>query len=95
MNPTVNRNPKPYHNPVMNSILLLRSDIKTQYHLELTPSGDTRLTVRQEKGKVTLDSGETLEGDLFIESTYYLDFAATIRLTHTLTKAKCSAISLD
>lgn len=79
----------------MNSIILLRSDIKTQYHLELTPTGDTRLTVRQEKEKVTLDSGETLKGDLFTESTYYLDFAAAIRLTHTLTKAKCSVVSLD
>ena len=79
----------------MNSIILSRSDIKTQYHLELTPTGETRLTVRQEKDKVETDMGETLEGNYFAESTYYLDFASAIRLTHTLTKAKCSVVSLD
>ena len=79
----------------MDSIILLRSDIKTQYHLELTPTGETRLTVRQEKDKVLTDTGETLEGSYFVESTYFLDFASVIRLAHALTKAKCSTISLD
>ena len=79
----------------MDSILLLRSDIKTQYHLELTPSGETRLTVRQERNEVLADAGETLGGSYFVESTYFMDFAATVRLVHTLTKCKCSVISLD
>ena len=79
----------------MDSILLLRSDIKTQYHLKLTPSGETKLTVIQERDKVVTDAGETLEGDYFVESTYFINFAATIRLVHTLTKSKCSVISLD
>ena len=30
-----------------NSIKLSRSDIQTEYHLELTPSGEVMLTVRQ------------------------------------------------
>lgn len=87
--------PKPHRSRTMDSILFLRSDIKTQYHLELTPSGETRLTVRQEKDKVLTDTGETLEGSYFVESTHFLDFASTMRLCHTLTKAKCSVISLD
>ena len=79
----------------MNAIILSRSDIKTQYHLELTPTGETRLTVRQEKDKVETDTGETLEGNYFAESTHFMNFAQTVRLVHTLTKAKCSVVSLD
>lgn len=79
----------------MNSIILLRSDIKTQYHLELTPSSEVRLTVRQEKDKVETDTGETLEGSYFVESTHFMNFAQTVRFVHTLTKAKCSVVSLD
>ena len=79
----------------MDSIILLRSDIKTQYHLELTPTGETRLTVRQERDKVLTDTGETLEGSYFVESTHFMDFATTVRLVHTLTKSKCSVVSLD
>ena len=79
----------------MDSILLVRSDIKTQYHLELTPSSEVRLTVRQERDKVLTDAGETLEGCYFVESTRFLNFATTIRLVHTLTKSGCSVIGPD
>lgn len=88
-------NPTPYTLLAVNSIILVRSDIKTQYHLELSPTGETKLTVRQEKNKVKTDAGETLEGDYFIESTYLIDFASTIRLTRILAKAKCTVVSLD